>query len=651
MIIPKQYGGLGFSAQAHSAVVGKIASRSSSTAVTVMVPNSLGPAELLMHYGTEAQKNYYLPRLADGRELPCFGLTSPFAGSDASSIPDRGVVCHGDYKGQRVLGVSLTWEKRYITLAPVATVVGLAFQLYDPEHLVGDKDYVGITLALLPSTYPGVKIGRRHFPAKQAFQNGPISGTDVFIPMEMLIGGQERVGQGWRMLMQRLAVGRSVSLPALAAAATKFCARNTGAYARVRKQFKLPVGRFEGVEEVLARIAGEAYAVESARRVTAAALDQGHEPSVISALLKYQSTERQRSIVNDTMDVHGGRAICEGPSNYLANLYQAVPVSVTVEGANILTRTLITFGQGAIRCHPYLLKEIHAAQDKDTTRALAAFNAALSGHVAFILNNLARAFFYNLTGGKFMNVLPSSELSRWYSEVARTSVSFAAVADASLLLLGGELKRKEKLSGRFADILGEMYFMSAALKRFEDEGCLAEDQVLLEWACRNSLYKIQQSFDGILSNYPVRPLGWLLRAVIFPWGRHRRPPSDALGHRLADLLLQPSAQRDRLTDGVFVSRDPSDITGRLEYALDLVLKAEPIEKRVAAAIKSGQLKLMAGEAVAPEAIKRGVITAEEGALLDKALAATRAAIDVDDFAPEALTGEREQPVRAAAAVG
>ncbi len=647
MIIPKQYGGLGFSAQAHSVVVGKIASRSSSAAVTVMVPNSLGPAELLLHYGTEEQKNYYLPRLADGRELPCFALTSPFAGSDASSIPDRGVVCYGEYKGERVLGVRVTWEKRYITLAPVATVLGLAFQLSDPEHLVGDKEDVGITLALIPANHPGVRIGRRHFPAKQAFQNGPTAGTDVFLPMSMIIGGQARLGQGWRMLMQRLAVGRAVSLPALASAAAKFCARTTGAYARLRKQFRLPVGKFEGVEEALARLAGEAYAVESARRVTAAALDAGHEPSVISALLKYQSTERQRRCVNDALDVHGGRAICEGPSNYLANLYQAVPVSITVEGANILTRTLIVFGQGAIRCHPWLLKEMTAVQNPDSRQGLLDFDAALCGHVAFIVNNVCRALFANLTAGKlYSSALPEGVHTHWYAQLARASVSFAVVADAALLLLGGELKRKEKLSGRFADILGEMYFMSCALKRFEDEGCLAEDLALLDWVCTSSLFEIQQRLDGILQNFPLPMLGWVLRGIIFPWGRRQRAPTDALGHRLGAGLLQAGSARDRLTDGIYINADPDDITGRLEAALAMAANADEVEKRVLAAVKAGQLR---GQDARIQALQAGIISAEESALLDRYASAIRKVIDVDDFAPEELTGQQVQAPRAAAA--
>ena len=634
MIIPEQYGGLGFSAQAHSAVIAKISSRSGSVAVTVMVPNSLGPAELLLHYGTETQKNYYLPRLADGRELPCFALTNPFAGSDASSIPDRGVVCYGEYAGKQVLGMRVTWEKRYITLAPIATVLGLAFQLHDPEHLVGDKEYIGITLALIPTNHPGVEIGRRHYPARQAFQNGPTTGQNVFIPMDMVIGGHERLGQGWRMLMERLAVGRSISLPALASAIIKFCARATGAYARVRKQFKVPIGKFEGVEEALARIAGAAYAVEAARRVTACALDQGHEPAVISALLKYQSTERQRQVVNDAMDVHGGRTICEGPRNYLSNSYLAVPVVITVEGANILTRSLIVFGQGAIRCHPWLLKEIEAAQTANRKQGLSLFDTALCGHIAHLVNNLGQALWHNLTLGRFVPVPAGNPLNRWYQQLGRVSVSFALVADAALLLLGGELKRREKLSGRFADLLGEMYFMSCVLKRFEDEGRPAQDLPLVEWVCHNALYTIQYQLAGILYNLPSKPAAWLLRRVVFPLGLNQRPASDQLGHAVASILLEPSEARDRLTGGIFISRDPMDITGRLEHALEIIPKAEAIEKRLAAAVRDGKLSLPRDPQAVAEAVSRDILTAEEVKLLEAAEQAIRTVIDVDSFTPE-----------------
>src|SRR5262245_29261421 len=443
MIIPKEYGGLGFSALMHSQVVIKVASRSPSAAVTVMVPNSLGPAELLMRYGTAAQRNHYLPRLAKGQEIPCFALTAPEAGSDAASIPDYGVVCYGEHRGNRVLGMKVTWNKRYITLAPVATILGLAFRLYDPEHLLSDKEDIGITLALVPTNTPGVEIGRRHFPADQPFQNGPTQGRDVFIPMDYIIGGEPRVGQGWRMLMDCLAAGRAISLPALGTGAAMFCARYAGAYARIRRQFGLPIGRFEGIEAALARIGGYAYGLEAARRLTAASLDKGEQPSVLSAILKYHATERMRTTLNDAMDIHGGRAICDGPRNYLFGVYMSVPVAITVEGANILTRSLIIFGQGAIRCHPYLLKEMEAANLPDADDALRGFDKALFGHVRSATSNVIRAFWHNLTFGVFASTPMVGALSPMYRGLHRAAVTFAGVADLVMGTLGGEMKRRE----------------------------------------------------------------------------------------------------------------------------------------------------------------------------------------------------------------
>jgi acyl-CoA dehydrogenase len=650
MIIPKEFGGLGFSAQAHSAIVSKISTRSGNVGVSIMVPNSLGPAELLLRYGTDDQKNHYLPRLADGRELPCFGLTGPFSGSDAASMPDHGIVCKGTYKGEEVLGIRVTWEKRYITLAPIATVLGLAFRLQDPDGLLGKGSEPGITLALIPSTHPGVKVGRRHLPAGQAFQNGPISGKDVFIPMDWVIGGVDGVGQGWRMLMNCLSEGRGISLPGLSTGVAKFCARITGAYSRVRKQFKVPVGKFEGIEEPLARIAGEAYLLEGGRRATAAAIDTGEKPAVVSGILKYQATERMRRVVNDAMDVHGGRAICDGPSNYLMTGYQAIPVAITVEGANILTRSMIIFGQGAIRCHPWLLKEMQAAQNAASTDSLGAFDEALCGHVRFIATNFGRALVHNLTGARLAGSPIQGPTARWFAELNRTSATFALVADAALLSLGGELKRKEKLSGRFADILGEMYLMSCALKRFEDDGRPAEDLPLVEWVMLSGLYNVQQSLDGILRNFPSRALARVLRLVAFPYGRRRRQPSDRLGHKLASLLLEPSEARDRLTVGIFVSDDPHDLTGCMEYALQRTLEVEPIEAKIYKALKAGQLKPAAGQQLLDAALEQGVVDAAEAERIRQLHAAVRRAIDVDDFAPDQLSPRvQEWPMEAQSA--
>jgi len=626
MIIPKEYGGLGFSALAHSSVVMKISTRSLAAAVTVMVPNSLGPAELLLEYGTDAQKNHYLPRLARGEEIPCFALTGPFAGSDAAAMPDRGVVCYGEHNGEKVLGIRVSWEKRYITLAPVATLMGLAFRLEDPDGLLGDRKDIGITLALVPTRTPGVEIGRRHFPANQVFQNGPTRGQDVFIPMDWVIGGQARVGQGWRMLMNCLAAGRSISLPAGSTGAAKLCARTTGAYARVRKQFRIPVGRFEGVQEALARIAGNAYLLESARRATAAAVDLGEKPAVLSAIVKYHATNRMRDTVNDAMDVHGGRGICNGPSNYLASAYYAIPVSITVEGANILTRSMIIFGQGAIRCHPWLQKEMTAAHDHNPARGLELFDRALFGHIGYQLATLFRALAHNLTGGRWAGAPADGGATGHYRQLSRASASFALVAECALVLLGGGLKRKETLSARLGDILSELYLAACALVRFEQDGCPDADRPLLDWCCESALYAIQQSLHATLTNFPIRPVGWILRRIVFPYGLRRRPPSDRLAGQCADLLLEPSEARDRLTAGIFIGKRRDDITGRLEYALDRVLAAEPVER-----------KLRDGGFRSPHAaVEAGAISASEAALLDETAEAVRAAIMVDDFAPEEL---------------
>jgi acyl-CoA dehydrogenase len=646
MIIPKSEGGLGFSAQAHSAVVSKISSRSVSAAITVMVPNSLGPAELLHRYGTPEQKQHYLPRLATGDEIPCFALTGPEAGSDAASIPDYGIVCHGEYQGKRTLGLKVTWEKRYITLGPVATVLGLAFRVFDPDHLLGDEDAPGITLALIPTNHPGVNIGRRHFPAGQAFMNGPNSGKDVFIPMSWVIGGQEQVGQGWRMLMNCLAAGRAISLPALATAAAKVAARTTGSYARIRKQFKVPIGTLEGVEEPLARIAAEAYSLEAARSLTAVALDLGEEPSVISAMLKYRSTEGMRQALNDAMDVHGGRGICLGPSNYLSNGYQAIPMGITVEGANILTRSLIVFGQGAMRCHPWLLREMEAARDADDVRALREFDTALGGHVRYLLGNLGRALIYNLSGGRLAPSPAVASTRYWFRQLSRYSASFSLVADSALLTLGGTLKRREKLSGRLADVLSELYILSAVLKRYEDDGRPAEDLPVVEYVCANGLHRIQGGLREILDNLPVRPVAMMLRGILFPFGARRRPADDALGGRVAALLLEPSATRDRISTGIFISREPLDITGRLEHGLAITLKAEPVERKVYEALREGRIEAKPDENLHASALAAGVITEAEASLLAEYREAVRRVIDVDDFAPEELSPAQAQERRA-----
>ncbi|HEX9810508.1 MAG TPA: acyl-CoA dehydrogenase [Burkholderiales bacterium] len=635
MIIPKKYDGLEFSAQAHSEVVMKLASRSLTAAVTVMVPNSLGPAELLMHYGTDEQKNYYLPRLARGEEIPCFALTGPEAGSDASAMPDHGVVCRGGFDGKNdVLGVRLTWEKRYITLGPVATLLGLAFKLYDPDGLLGPQVERGITLALIPTDTPGVTIGRRHDPLNAAFQNGPNSGKDVFIPMEWLIGGPPYIGQGWRMLVERLAVGRGISLPALSVASVKIACRGTGAYARIRKQFKVPVGRFEGVEEALARIAGNAYLMDAARQLTLVGLDAGEQPAVVSAIVKYQLTERMRRAVNDAMDVHGGSGICLGPRNLIGAGYQSLPISITVEGANILTRSLIIYGQGAVRCHPYLWHEMQAVADAETARGRRRFDKALFGHIGLFLSNVARGLWFALTSARIVSVPFRRPARRYAQRLTRYSAAFALISDVALLTLGGAVKRSEKISGRFADALSLFYLASAAIKRFEDQGRPADDEALFAWACEDLLHRLEQALIGVLRNFPNRAAAFIACAFTFPFGARARAPSDRLGHEAARLLLEPSAARDRLTAGIFLPTDSISALGRIEDALPKVIAAEAVERKLDH-LAERQMAITR-DGLIESSLAQGLLTAAEAELARTAHAARRAVIAVDDFAPESF---------------
>ncbi len=629
--IPAKYGGHEFSPLANSAIVMKVASRSGTAGVTVMVPNSLGPAELLLHYGTEAQKDHYLPRLAKGEEIPCFALTNPDAGSDAGAIPDYGIVCHGEYQGEQVLGLRVTWEKRYITLGPVATLLGLAFKAYDPDHLLGDEEDLGMTCALVPADTPGVEIGQRHYPLNAAFQNGPNSGHDVFLPMDWVIGGREWVGKGWRMLMESLAAGRGISLPASGAAGAKVAARTTGAYARIREQFNLPIGKFEGVEEALARIGGVTYMMDAARLLTISGLMLGEKPSVISAIVKYHLTEGARQVINDAMDVHGGRGICMGPSNYLARNYQQIPIAITVEGANILTRSMIIFGQGAMRCHPYLLQEITSASHPDPVIGGEEFDQALFSHFGFSVTNAARAFVYGLSR-RLVPTPVDGPVANYYRDLSRYSAAFSILSDATLLILGGELKRKEKLSGRFADALSYLFIGSAVVKRFQDTGRPDEDLPLVEWSCQFCIYQIQQALDGVLRNFPVRGLGWVLRGVVFPLGRRHALPGDRLGHRVAKLLQQPSAARDRLTAGIYLNEDPDDAIGCLDVGLDKVLAADLARRKLRAA-RVERPPRVAFEDWLKQLIEQDVIGEHDAVALNEAYQATRKVIMVDAFAP------------------
>ncbi len=634
MIIPREYGGLGFSALAHSAVVMKVATRSLAAAVTVMVPNSLGPAELLLRYGSRDQKDHYLPRLARGEEVPCFALTGPEAGSDAGSMPDTGIVCRREVDGEAVLGIRLDWDKRYITLAPVATVFGLAFNLRDPDGLLGDEVERGITLALIPRDTPGVSVGARHEPLGIAFQNGPLRGRDVFIPLDWIIGGRDGIGEGWRMLMECLAAGRAISLPALAAGAGKLVARYTGAYARIRRQFRQPIGRFEGVEEALARIAGHAYLMDAARVMTVQAIDRGEHPAVASAIVKYNLTERMRSVVNDGMDVQGGSGICMGPRNLLARVYQAVPISITVEGANILTRSMIIFGQGAVRCHPWVLAEMRAAACGDEERELLEFDRALFGHAGFIVSNAARALWFGLGGAHLLPAPGGRHAQPYFRQLARMSAAFALAADAALLLFGGELKRREHLSGRLADVLSQLYLMTAVLRRFEMEARPQADVALMQWACEDALARVQDSLSGLLRNLPSRPVAWLLSVLIFPLGRRYRGPSDTLGRRAAAVIMSPGAARERLTAGMYTTGDTVQTIGRVDAALALVHAAEQVECKLRRAMRQGRMdeRIGAAETELIEAgLGAGVIDEGEADLWRRALTARREVIMVDEF--------------------
>ena len=630
MIIPPEYGGLGFSALAHSAVIMKIASRSITAAVTAMVPNSLGPAELLLHYGTEAQKDYYLPRLAKGEEIPCFALTGPEAGSDAAAMPDRGVVCKGTFDGQEVVGIRLNWEKRYITLGPVATLLGLAFKLNDPDHLLGDREELGITLALIPTDTQGITIGSRHIPLDVPFMNGPNWGRDVFIPLDWIIGGADRAGQGWRMLMESLGVGRSISLPALSTGAGKLACRATGAYARIRRQFRIPIGQMEGVEEALARIAGLTYQLEAARSLTCAAVDRGEKPAVLSAIVKYNATERMRQVLNDAMDVQGGSGICLGPRNLLGRPYQAIPIGITVEGANILTRTLIVFGQGAIRSHPYVLKEMQAVADPDRAAGLRAFDENFFAHVGFTISTGVRAFISGLTGGRLLAV-PVGPSRRVLQRLTRLSSAFVLTADTAMLVLGGNLKRKEKLSGRMADILSNLYLASAVIKQFENRGRPEEEQPLVDWTCAESVRIIETSFAEFFRNFPNRPVAWLLRLITFPLGIRPTAPSDQLGHQVATILMAPSPTRDRLTEGIFTPQDENEPLGRIEAALVKVIAAETVEKKLRMAQRQGVLQRATDEDLLTAGIEAGVITTNEAQTVEQANAFRAEVIRVDDF--------------------
>ena len=634
MIVPEEYGGLDFSAYAHSCVVMKVASRSIAAGVTVMVPNSLGPGKLLLEYGTQEQRDYYLPRLAEGKEVPCFALTGPQAGSDAGSMPDRGIVCYGQYNGEETLGMRVTWNKRYITLAPVATLLGLAFNLFDPDHLIGEEENIGITLALIPSDTEGVVIGNRHMPLNVPFMNGPTQGEDVFIPMEWIIGGQAEVGNGWKMLMECLADGRAISLPALATAAAKFASRNTGAYARVRTQFKLPIGEFEGVSEVLGRIGGNTYMMDAARTVTAAALDQGSKPSVASAIIKYHLTERMRQVVDDAMDIHGGSGICIGPRNHIARIYKAVPIAITVEGANILTRSMIIFGQGAVRCHPWLYKEMEAVSEQDDSVALEKFDDALWNHVGHVIKNIARSIFLGLTKANWVSVPFNTTVENHYKRLTRLSANFALAADVALTKFGGSLKRREHVSARLGDMLSYLYLSSVVLKYFRDRGEPPEELPYVDWAMRECGRGFHLAMQELLYNFPGKILRSILHIIIYPLGKPQIPRKDTLHDEISSTLLDDLMVRDALTKDIFVPTDSDESLVWLEDALVQVIKAAPLESLVKRAKRLGNIKKFDLDL----AVSCGVISEPEADTIRNAQLARLKVFAVDDFEPEYWKG-------------
>lgn len=636
LIIPKSFGGLEFSSYAHSEILAHIAARSITAASVVAVPNSLGPAELLLHYGTPEQKNYYLPRLARGDEIPCFALTGPFAGSDAASIPDIGTVCRGDWRGQSVLGLRLSFEKRYITLAPIATLIGLAFKLQDPDHLLGEQEDRGITCALLPRDVPGLEIGLRHFPLNIPFQNGPICGRDIFIPLEQIIGGPALIGQGWRMLMENLAAGRSISLPANSTGASKTAVLTTSAYARLRRQFHTPIGRFEGVQEVLARMGGTLYIMDAVRTMTVGANDLGEIPAVPSAIVKYHVTEMGRQVALDAMDIHGGKGIILGPKNYLGRGFQSTPIAITVEGANILTRNMIIFGQGAIRCHPFVLKEMEAAQNPDGKAALKTFDHALWSHIGFFLSNVVRAWVLGFHSAHAASSPVEGPTRRFYQHLERYSAAFAVLADAAMLTLGGELKRRERLSARLGDLLSNLYMASAVLKRFEDDGRPHADLPIVEWALRHLVYRFQEQAHDFLRNFPSRGLAVFLRGVVFPTGRTYSAPSDRLSHAVAELLLSPNETRERLTAGVNQNGPAAQPIAQLEEALRLAPQAEALEHKMRDAHQEIPIHLQHDSDRARWARDQGILTADECAALEHFYDLVYEIISVDAFPPDAL---------------
>ncbi|UAA40324.1 acyl-CoA dehydrogenase FadE [Paraneptunicella aestuarii] len=641
MIIKKEYGGLDFSAYAQSRVLQKLSGVSSVLSSTVGVPNSLGPGELLQHYGTEAQKQHYLPALAKGDAIPCFALTSPEAGSDAGAIPDLGVVCKGQWNGEEIIGMKLTFNKRYITLAPVATVVGLAFKMVDPDGLLGDKKDIGITCALIPSDTEGLDIGNRHFPLNVPFQNGPVRGKDIFVPLDYIIGGPEMAGHGWRMLVECLSVGRCITLPSNSTGGVKTIALATGAYARIRRQFKLPIAKMEGIEEMLGHIGGNAYMMDAITRFATKGVDLGEKPSVISAIAKYHTTEKMRQAVTNAMDIHGGKGVMLGPNNYLGRGYQGAPIAITVEGANILTRNMMIYGQGALRCHPYVLKEMQASANPDESQALEEFDNVLFGHVGFAISNFARSFWFGWGGSHLVGTPFNDQTKGYYQSMTKFSSNLALLSDLCMAVLGGELKRKERISARLGDILSYLFIGSTILKRFDDEGRKSDDAPMMHWAMQDSLYRAETAMVDLLDNFPIKAMGMVLKVMIMPFGRRHKKPSDILEHKIAHILQTPCEARNRLGEGQYLTDHENNPFGQLETALKDILNAEPIFDRVCKAAGE-KLPFTQLNLVADKGLELGVINEKEADLLRKTEEERLRVINVDDFDPAELLADKSK---------
>ena len=646
LVIPADFGGKGFSQTAHSEIVMKLSTRSVSAAVTVMVPNSLGPGELLMEYGTDQQKAHYLPRLARGEEIPCFALTSPVAGSDAGAIPDKGIVCMGSWQGEQVLGLKVTWNKRYITLAPVATIIGLAIKVYDPEQLLGDNENIGVTCVMVPHDLPGVHSGTRHLPMNSVFMNGPTWGNDVFIPMDQVIGGQAMLGKGWTMLLECLSIGRSISLPALAAGAGKVASLATGAYAGVREQFGRSISQFEGVQEALEPIAGYSYMMDAARLLTTSMLDRGVRPAVPSALLKYRNTDLMRVVINHAMDVVAGRGVITGPRNFMARIYQAVPIAITVEGANILTRSLMVFGQGAIRCHPYIVREIEAAGMENEAEAVAQLDSVFYAHIGHTVRNTLRSLVLGLSGGRLEPVPATGNLQRYYRQLSRFSAAYSLLTDVTLLSIGGGLKARQRLSGRMADCLVQLYYASAVIKQWHEEGYPESERLLVEWCLQTCLHDLQLHMRELVDNFPVAPLRWPLRLVVFPLGsRGLRRPDDRLGARVAASIVDDGPARDRIVRGAYFNQDPDDSLGRVLHAWRLANDTQELRDKLHAEIRKQDpddldgIALLMGhqrQELVAWAVARGIVSEKDRAPLLEALTALYDVIRVDAFDPEGI---------------